>query len=88
VGQETEDLLPDDEIQIEAKAIGMNSQDIMAATGKLDTCEFGLECSGIITKVENKIANFSVGNRIAAISVTQGTFTTYLRINAAFTFRK
>lgn len=87
VDQSMEDHLPDDEVEIEVKAIGMNSRDLTTAMGHLNTYDFGLECSGTITKVGNKVENFSVGDRIAGISVSGGVYSTYAHLKAQFVFK-
>jgi NADPH:quinone reductase-like Zn-dependent oxidoreductase/malonyl CoA-acyl carrier protein transacylase len=87
IDQSTEESLLDDEIEIEVKAIGMNHRDVMTAMGQLETYNFGEECSGIITRVGINVTNFTVGNRIACISVSGGAYSTYARANAGFAFR-
>lgn len=79
--------LPDNEIEIEVKAIGMNPRDVAAAMGQLETLNFGFECSGIVTKTGNGVTNLAVGDRIAGISVFQGVCSTYSRVTESFAFK-
>jgi hypothetical protein len=50
---------------------GMNQKDLTAAMGQLDKFDFGVECSGIITKKRRKVSNVVVGDRVAEISISQ-----------------
>jgi hypothetical protein len=75
--QTLEATLAEDEIEIEVKAIGMNSRDIMAATNQLETNGFGVECSGVITQVGNHLANFAIGDRVTGVTVSHGVYATY-----------
>lgn len=87
VDQSVEDRMSDDEIEIEVRAIGMNSRDVSAVMGQLDAHDFGVECSGIVTKVGRKVTHFTVGNRVAGISISGGVYSTYAYIKASFAFR-
>jgi NADPH:quinone reductase-like Zn-dependent oxidoreductase len=87
VDQLLEEHLPDNEIEVEVKAIGMNPRDVAAAMGQLETLNFGFECSGIVTKTGNDVTNLAVGDRIAGISVFQGVCSTYSRIKESFAFK-
>ena len=87
VDQKMEEPIPEDEIEIEVKAIGMNSRDVAVAMGQLDTYDFGLECSGIVTKIGSNATRIAVGDHVAGISVSGGVYSTYARTKAAFAFR-
>ncbi|KAH6652321.1 putative polyketide synthase [Truncatella angustata] len=78
------DLLAD-EIEVLVQAIGLNHRDLTAAHGKLATDDFGVETSGIVTKLGKKVTNFKVGDRVAAM--THGGFATTTRTKASFAFR-
>ncbi|TVY13419.1 Reducing polyketide synthase PKS2 [Lachnellula arida] len=85
--QTLEETLADDEIEVEVKAIGMNSRDIMAATNQLETDGFGVECSGIITQIGNRVTNLAIGDRVAGVTVARGVYSTYTRTKAAFALK-
>lgn len=87
VDQSVSNSILDDEIEIEVKAIGMNSMDVTVAMGQLDTHDLGLECSGTVTKVGTGVSNFEVGNRVSSISLAGGVYSTYARTKADLTFR-
>jgi NADPH:quinone reductase-like Zn-dependent oxidoreductase/malonyl CoA-acyl carrier protein transacylase len=87
VDQVMEEPLSDDEIEIEVKAIGLNSRDALAAMGQLDHLDFGLECSGVVTKAGSGVTEHVVGSRISGISVSSGVFSTYARMKAAYSFK-
>lgn len=85
--QTLEATLADDEIEVEVKAIGMNSRDIMAATNQLETDGFGVEYSGIITQIGNRVTNLAIGDRVAGVTVARGVYSTYTRTKAAFALK-
>ncbi|PVH85769.1 BcPKS8, polyketide synthase [Cadophora sp. DSE1049] len=85
--ESTESTLAEDEIEISVRAVGMTSRDLMIAMGQVDTTEFGSDCSGIVTKIGSKVSNTAVGDRVAGISVSQNTYSSYTRVKAAFTFK-
>ncbi|KAK4145652.1 uncharacterized protein C8A04DRAFT_10509 [Dichotomopilus funicola] len=81
----TEQLLEDDEVEIEVKAIGLNFTDGMVATGLAPLGSCGIEASGIITAVGAKVSSLRTGDRVAAL--TQGAFSARTRTKASFTFK-
>lgn len=83
----TEEPLPDDEIEVQVKAIGVNSRDDSHPAEQVERGIFGIECSGIITKIGTGVSNFTVGDRIACVSVSQGVYSNYTRTKAGFAFR-
>ena len=85
--QSMDEPLLDDEIEIQVKAIGVNSKEVMATMGLRETSDFGSECSGIITRIGKDVANFAVGNQCSGISVSRGVYSTYARIKAAYALR-
>ncbi|CZR50438.1 related to polyketide synthase [Phialocephala subalpina] len=88
VDQLVEDILPADEIEVEVKAIGMNSRDLQAAMGLLPTASgFGVECSGIVTKIGSNVTKLTVGDRVACLSVSHSVYSSYTRTNAALAFQ-
>ncbi|KAF2119203.1 putative polyketide synthase [Lophiotrema nucula] len=74
-----------DQIEIEVKAVGVNTRDVQAATGQNDVVTFGEECSGIVSRVGKDVKNFAVGDRVAAVA--QATFATYARTSADNAFK-
>ncbi|KAI6712167.1 polyketide synthase 1 [Diplocarpon mali] len=82
-----ETSLAEDEVEIEVKAIGVNHQDLLVANGHGETSNFGLECSGIVARVGSKVTDFVVNDRVAAISVSHSTYSTYTRTKAAFVLK-
>lgn len=56
--------LPDDYVEIEVKAVGMNFRDVMSASGKVDPYPLGCECSGIITAVGKTVTSFATGDNV------------------------
>ena len=87
VDQLMEEPLLDDEIEIEVKAVGVNSREVTVAMGHVEDSDFGSECSGVITKTGKDAVNFVTGNRVAGISVSQGVYAKYARIKTAFTLK-
>lgn len=87
VDQSVEATLLDDEIEVEVKAIGMNIGDLQAASGLSQTSGFGVEHSGVVTKIGRNVTKFNVGNRVACISVSNGVYSSYTRTKAGFAFR-
>jgi acyl transferase domain-containing protein/NADPH:quinone reductase-like Zn-dependent oxidoreductase len=69
---EDEDMhapLPDDYIEVEPKAFGVNFRDVLTALGHIDGSKLGWECSGVVTCVGNGITDsqFKIGDRICAV---------------------
>ncbi|KAJ5938107.1 hypothetical protein N7454_004449 [Penicillium verhagenii] len=60
--------LPDDYIEIRVQAAGLNFRDVLLAIGQLPGDKLGQECSGIVSKVGAAVRDFSVGDRVAALS--------------------
>ncbi|KIL88308.1 polyketide synthase [Fusarium avenaceum] len=61
--------LPDDLVEIEVRAYGLNFRDIMVAMGQLEDKIMGIECAGVITKVGALAASHGheVGSRVFAL---------------------
>ncbi|KAI0896241.1 acyl transferase domain-containing protein [Annulohypoxylon nitens] len=81
----TEAPLNGEDIEIKVHAVGVNHRDLTAAHGKLATQDFGVEATGTVTAVGKDVKNFSVGDRVAAI--TKGAFATSTRTKATFAFK-
>ncbi len=60
--------LPDNEIEIEVKASGLNFKDVILALGQLSGQYLGQECSGIVTKAGIGTSKLRVGDRVCAIA--------------------
>ena len=60
--------LPEDEIEIEIKASGLNFKDVILALGQLPGHHLGQECSGIVTKAGGSVSKLEVGDRVCAIA--------------------
>ncbi|KAI5219448.1 putative polyketide synthase [Aureobasidium subglaciale] len=58
--------LPEDFVEIEPKAFGLNFRDVMVAMGQLDTDIMGFECSGIV-QAAGKNTKFKAGDRVCAL---------------------
>ncbi|KAK4983979.1 putative secondary metabolism biosynthetic enzyme [Elasticomyces elasticus] len=73
--------LPDDYVEIEPKAFGLNFRDIMVAMGQLKERVMGFECGGVITRVGPDVSNdFKVGDRVCALT-TRGHWANHIRIH-------
>jgi acyl transferase domain-containing protein/NADPH:quinone reductase-like Zn-dependent oxidoreductase len=64
--------LPDDHVEFQVRAIGINARDAE------DHSVVGLECSGVVTAIGTNVPNVRVGDRIAAITA-QGSLSTIAR---------
>lgn len=73
--------LPEDYIEIEPKAFGLNFRDVLISLGQIDGTILGYECSGIVTHLGSATAEsgLKVGDRICA--VMQGHFGTRVRLH-------
>lgn len=64
--------LPDDHVEIEARAVGLNFRDVVLARGVIESSTpgripLGYEFSGIIRKVGSAVTNFAPGDRVMAL---------------------
>lgn len=82
-----EDSMQNDEIEIEVKAIGMNSIDLIAALGFTDNDDFGCECSGIVTKTGSDVVNFTRGDHIAGISLSRSVYSSRVLLKSSSAFK-
>ena len=69
--------LPEDQVDIEVKAIGVNFRDVMMAMGQIEMQNLGRECSGIVRAVGNRVDELRVGDRVA--SFADGSFANFSR---------
>ncbi|KAI3001897.1 hypothetical protein CBS147345_8491 [Aspergillus niger] len=69
------DGLSPHDVRIKVHAVGLNFKDVLLASGILDlkgeSAMLGIEGSGIVTAVGTDVANFSVGDRVMALSSHQ-----------------
>jgi len=74
-----EDLPDADMVEIEPRAYGLNSRDVLVAMGQLRDRAMGLECAGIITRVGTEAVDqgFAVGDKVMAL--LQGPFSSHVR---------
>ncbi|KAL5002552.1 hypothetical protein BDV10DRAFT_202156 [Aspergillus recurvatus] len=72
--------LPDEMVEIEPRAYGLNFRDVMVAMGQLKERVMGLECAGVITRVGAEAAaqGFAVGDRVMALLL--GPFSSRARV--------
>ncbi|CAO2647160.1 Nn.00g080820.m01.CDS01 [Neocucurbitaria sp. VM-36] len=72
--------LPNEHVEFQVRAIGINSSDLEADSG------IGFECSGTITAVGSKVPKYQVGDRIAAITPS-GSLSTVVRAHSSCVFK-
>ena len=77
--------LPDDHIEIEVTALGLDAQDLHTIDGHVEDGSIGHGCAGVVTKVGGSVSQFQVGDRVAALYL--GPLATYIRIPAGFATR-
>ena len=71
--------LPEDQIEICVKSVGMNFKDVLIAIGSLNVQSSpGFECSGTVTKVGSQCTQFKVGQRVCAMP--ENSFATHVRL--------
>ena len=74
------DQIPQDLVEIQPKAFGLNFRDVMVAMGQLDSLTMGFECSGLITRVGPTSAhNLKVGDRVC--SLIRGNWATHNHVH-------
>ncbi|KAH7116905.1 hypothetical protein B0J11DRAFT_592976 [Dendryphion nanum] len=79
--------LPEDNVEIRVKAIGLDARDLEAALGHLPTSDsLGMECSGVVTSIGSKVSNVVIGDRVAAVAMN-GSLSTVARAHDRFLFK-
>jgi len=73
--------LPDNSVEIEVKATGLNFKDVMMAMGQIAVETLGGECSGIVRRVGKMVHNLKPGDRVSCYGF--GTFANLVRQDAA-----
>ena len=72
--------LQDDEVEIEVRAVGLDTADLAAAIGQvIPENGFGKECSGVVTRVGSSVEKFRPGQRVAGVTV--GCMGTHARLS-------
>ncbi|KAE9379717.1 polyketide synthase [Stipitochalara longipes BDJ] len=77
--------LPQDWVEIEVKAAGLNFKDILVAMGKVKDLGMGFECSGTITRLGAKVTSLKEGDRV--FGLTKDAFGNYARLPAETTLK-
>ncbi|KAL8656993.1 MAG: hypothetical protein Q9226_002364 [Calogaya cf. arnoldii] len=70
--------LLDDQIDIEVRAVGLNTKDLAVALGRFDWNKHSTECSGIVSRVGKDVTNVKVGD--AVFGAAPGNFGNYVRV--------
>ncbi|KAI1468109.1 putative polyketide synthase [Daldinia caldariorum] len=65
------------EVEIEVRSAGLNSKDVMAATGQFSQHDLGLDASGIVSRVGREVKAFRRGDKV--MTWKRGTFRNYIR---------
>lgn len=75
------DPLPEDFVEIESKAFGVNFRDIMVGMGQMQEKIMGFACSGIVTKIGANVLNsFKSGDRVCA-TISTGGWSSFQRLH-------
>lgn len=92
------DELPEDWVEIEPKAFGVNLHDVMVAMGQLEANRFmGCECAGVITRLGRAAIDkdgLKVGDRVCALLLghyrtrTRAPYTNVVRIQDDMSFEE
>ena len=72
--------LPDDCIEVEVKASGLNFRDVMMALGQIAIDALGGEVSGIVKAIGKSVTSYRVGDRVAGCHL--GSFRNLVRPKA------
>ncbi|KAI0407872.1 polyketide synthase PksD, partial [Xylaria palmicola] len=57
------------EVEIEARAWGVNFRDVFIALGRLDETEFGSDCAGVVTRVGPECQSVKPGDRVCMCAI-------------------
>jgi acyl transferase domain-containing protein/NADPH:quinone reductase-like Zn-dependent oxidoreductase len=71
-----EELGPN-EVEVDARAWGLNFRDVFIALGRMDENEFGLDTAGYVTRVGSNCTDFKAGDRV--VLACCGSFRMYPR---------
>ncbi|KAG9201298.1 hypothetical protein G6514_005846 [Epicoccum nigrum] len=74
------------EIELEVHAVGLNFKDLLTALGKVEDDRFGVECSGIVTRVGTDCSSdIHPGDHVFALNI--GCMKTHVRCHAQTVFK-
>jgi NADPH:quinone reductase-like Zn-dependent oxidoreductase len=74
------------EVELEVRAVGLNFKDLLIALGKVEDDRFGLECSGIVTRVGTDCPpDIHPGDHVFALNI--GCMKTHVRCHAQTVFK-
>ncbi|KAF2490386.1 reducing type I polyketide synthase [Lophium mytilinum] len=77
--------LDPDEVEVEARAVGLNFRDCLLALGRIPDSSYGSECSGLVSRTGNNVVELSVGDRV--VMSASPCFKTYARGKASHVLR-
>ncbi|KAL8704809.1 MAG: hypothetical protein Q9201_002041 [Fulgogasparrea decipioides] len=69
-----------DEVEVEVRAVGLNTKDLAVALGRFDWNKHSTECSGVVSKIGNQVTNVKVGDPV--FGAAPGNFGNYVRVRA------
>jgi NADPH:quinone reductase-like Zn-dependent oxidoreductase/SAM-dependent methyltransferase/NAD(P)-dependent dehydrogenase (short-subunit alcohol dehydrogenase family) len=72
--------LPENWIEIEVKAVGLNFKDVLVAMGNLNEDKLGVDVSGMVTRVGAAVTGIKKGDRVMTSSCN--TFASFVRFPA------
>ncbi|KAL9485418.1 hypothetical protein ACSS6W_004207 [Trichoderma asperelloides] len=73
------DPVAEGQMEIEVRSVGLNSRDVMMATGQDEDTNIGMECAGIVFRLGPGVTKFRVGDRVFGLH--GGCFQTRLRVD-------
>ncbi|KAK8059864.1 hypothetical protein PG996_009794 [Apiospora saccharicola] len=73
--------MPEDWIEVQVKAVGLNFKDVLVALGNLAEYKLGVDVSGIVTRVGSAVTDLKPGDKVMTASCD--TFATFVRFPAA-----
>ena len=79
---EAYEALPNDYVEIEPRAFGLNFRDVLIAMGQLQNKVMGFECSGVVTRVGPNVPlenGLAVGDRVC--SLLRGHWANHTRVH-------
>ena len=72
--------VPENFVDVEIKASGINFRDVMSALGQIAPYPLGCECSGIVTAVGGSVRDLKPGDHVVA-NATDGCFCNTIRVS-------
>ena len=73
--------LPENYVEVQVKACGVNFRDVMTAMGQISASPLGFECSGVVSAVGEAVEGFRPGERVIA-TIPDGSFCNIIRASA------